>query len=67
MNLVHDHSAGAASVSVQCLACAKMVRLADALIDPDGPAFRAYYHRRCAPEGATIETGCTHDGCSRTH
>jgi hypothetical protein len=44
---VRDMSAGAQAVSVPCLECGRMVRLSAALIDPNGPAFRAYYHEDC--------------------
>ena len=47
MNLIQDKNPGAYAVSVQCLTCGKMLRLADALIDTEGPAFQAYYHRGC--------------------
>jgi hypothetical protein len=48
---VRDTSFGAHAVSVVCLTCGKLVRLCDALIDPNGPAFRAYYHDQpeCRP------------------
>ena len=62
---VHDHSFGAANVNVPCLACGRMARLADALIDPAGPAFRAYYHDDCAPAGQVL--ACRVDGCRRDH
>lgn len=42
MRLVFDHSTGAQAVSVPCYMCGKMHRLADSVIDRDGPAFRAY-------------------------
>lgn len=47
-----DRSPGAFAVSVTCLHCGRMLRLADALIDPTGPAFKAYYHESppCARE-----------------
>lgn len=44
MKLTRDLSAGARAVHVQCLTCYRMVRLSDAILDRDGPAFRAYYH-----------------------
>lgn len=49
--MIRDHSRAAFSVSVQCLTCGAMGLLANMLIDPDGPAFRAYYHDRlsCMP------------------
>lgn len=47
MNIVTDKSPGAYAVMVQCLKCYTMLRLADALIDTDGPAFKAYYHPDC--------------------
>jgi hypothetical protein len=65
MRLVQDHSFGAAAVSVPCLACDKMVRLADSIIDADGPAFQAYYHVACAPKGP-VES-CVLLGCRRDH
>lgn len=64
MRIVYDHSPGAYAVSVPCLACGKMVRLADAAIDAHGPAFRAYYHEpACAPD--SVRHRCTRDGCTR--
>jgi hypothetical protein len=50
VRLTEDKNPGAYAVSVQCLRCGKMLRLADARIDLDGPAFRAYYHEECARE-----------------
>ena len=42
------------NVSVVCLHCGRMVRLCDALVDPTGPAFKAYYHDGpCAVEAFT--------------
>lgn len=73
MDLVYDHSHGAAAVSVPCYVCNKMVRLCDALIDREGPAFRAYYHRGCLPHGLKLPeaTACEKyrgsDGCYREH
>lgn len=49
MNIVRDTSRNAEVVSVPCLVCGRMLRLADAWIDTDGPAFRAYYHAACLP------------------
>ena len=49
MNLIRDTSYGAYAVKVPCLVCGEMLQLADALIDTDGPAFRAYYHEHCVP------------------
>ena len=43
MRLAKDHSAGARAVSVPCIVDGRMVRLADAVSDLDGPAFKAYY------------------------
>jgi hypothetical protein len=49
---VRDRNPGAFAVRVQCLTCGKLVQLSEALIDPDGPAFQAYYHDRpeCRPQ-----------------
>jgi len=49
MNLTQDKSLAAYAVRVPCLACGAMLKLADAFIDKDGPAFRAYYHPECLP------------------
>lgn len=49
MRIVHDKSIGAHNVDVFCLACGKRMRLCDASIDLDGPAFAAYYHAGCVP------------------
>lgn len=65
MRLVVDHSAGAAAVYVQCLACKAMVRLSDAQIDSDGPAFLAYYHRGCVAVLATLAGPCDKWDCAR--
>jgi len=68
MRLIFDHSAGAQAVNVTCLTCNRTVRLADALIDPNGPRFQAYYHRACTPEGSKIDSGtCRRNGCKREH
>lgn len=71
MKLVRDHSAGARGVSVPCLFCGEMLRLADAVIDRDGPAFRAYYHDDCAPVTRSVRivpnADCRRDGCARSH
>jgi hypothetical protein len=64
--LVRDHSDGAYAVSVACLACGDMVRLCDALINPQGPSFRAYYHPRCVP-GVAVSSSCNRLGCARRH
>lgn len=64
--LVHDHSDGAYAVSVPCLTCGRTVRLCDAWIDPNGPAFKAYYHEGCEPNKPKA-TGCERDGCKRDH
>ena len=50
MKLLIDNSRGAFSVSVPCLHCGRMEQLAQTIIDKDGPAFQAYYHRACAEE-----------------
>lgn len=65
MRLVQDHSLGAEAVRVPCIACGHMLRLVDAIIDADGPAFRAYYHVDCAPAG--VVAPCKVDGCRRAH
>ena len=52
MTLVYDHNPGAYAVKVPCLTCGGTVRLADAVIDRDGPAFRAYYCETCKPAGS---------------
>lgn len=53
MNFARDTSRNAEVVSVPCLVCGRMLRLADAWIDTDGPAFRAYYHEACLPKETT--------------
>lgn len=65
MNLTTDHSDGAYAVRVQCFACKAMLLLADAIIDLDGPAFEAYYHRGCIPFGAEFPNSCKRPGCAR--
>jgi hypothetical protein len=71
MRLVYDHSPGARAVSVPCLACGVMVRLSDAIIDLEGPPYRAYYHVQCLPVGAPDRAPCsqqqTPDGCLLEH
>lgn len=47
MKLAKDHSIGAHAVSVPCYKCGSMLRLSDAVMDLDGPAFEAYYHATC--------------------
>lgn len=65
--LVVDHSAGARAVSVSCLKGDGMVKLADAVVDLDGPAFQAYYHAACAPAGdITPNRECELAGCTRS-
>lgn len=54
MNIVFDLNPGAYSVSVQCLECGSMVRLCDSVIDADGPAFAAYYHKDCAKKSLGV-------------
>jgi hypothetical protein len=54
MRLTVDHSAGAHNVQIQCYVCKAMLGLCDALIDLDGPAFEAYYHKACLPPGETL-------------
>lgn len=58
--LIQDRNLGAFAVSVPCHHCGRMIgRLADAIIDTDGPPFKAYYHRSCAENvfgPATVET-----------
>ena len=41
--LVKDTNPGAYAVYVSCAACGHRIKLADALIDRDGPAYQAYY------------------------
>ena len=53
MNLIQDKNPGAYAVNVPCLICCKMLRLADAWIDTEGPAFQAYYHAKCLPNKTT--------------
>ena len=65
MRLLQDHLLGAANVDVPCLVCHGMLRIADAIIDADGPAFLAYYHVACAPAGPV--SPCKIDGCKRLH
>lgn len=67
MRLVTDHSLAAGAVSVQCLACGTTLRLCDALIDREGSAFRAYYHRECLPADAPKPEPCNVNGCRRPH
>lgn len=64
MKLVVDHSLAAGQVRVQCLKCSALVQLAEALIDRDGPAFLAYYHKGCI-EGRHAK--CTIWDCARDH
>lgn len=66
MKLVRDHSAGARAVYVRCLHCGQSVRLADAVVDTEGPAFEAYYHERCLPEGHPVVRQCSTFGCTRS-
>lgn len=54
MNLTVDHSLAAGQVSVPCLECGEMLPLAQAQIDLDGPAFKAYYHVSCLPDDAML-------------
>jgi len=61
IRLVVDHSPGAFAVNVQCYVCGKMEKLADCVIDANGPSFKAYYCPRHVPE-ATVEP-CTRNGC----
>lgn len=65
--LVRDHSLGAYSVHVACLTCGSMLLLADAVIDREGPPFRAYYHDtpECRPAGPV--ENCGRNGCHRGH
>lgn len=53
---VRDTNPGAYAVRVPCLTCGRMLLLADAVIDLDGPAFQAYYHdtAECRPREETI-------------
>lgn len=61
---VRDLSAGARAVSVACLGCGATLRLADALVDTEGPSFMAYYHPACAPRVVVdaLRCGNTRDG-----
>lgn len=45
---IRDHSH--TNVGVYCLACGKHVWLHDAIVDIEGPAFKAYYHQGCVPK-----------------
>ena len=54
MKLVSDRNPGAFAVKVPCIACGKMLLLAEAQIDVDGQAFMAYYHRGCVPIGEVL-------------
>lgn len=63
--LVTDHSLAAAAIRVPCLYCGKMLLLAEAIVDLNGPAFRAYYHSDHAPLGDVAS--CNVDGCKRPH
>ena len=65
MSYVTDHSRAAGNVRVPCLVCGALLPLAEALIDPAGPAFQAYFHPRCAAPGAIQP--CTIYGCARGH
>ena len=58
MRFVQDTSVAAYAVSVQCLKCGRMVRLAAAKADLDGPAFRAYY---CTPTDDSHQRDCVPD------
>lgn len=63
MRLVKDHSVGAHSVEVWCLACHARKPLADMVSDLDGHAFVAYY---CAGQCAPVVSGkCNRDGCTK--
>ena len=61
--LVQDHSDGAYAVSIVCFECGRSLRLADAIIDSEGPAFRAYYCADCVPAGPVNR--CNRPGCTR--
>jgi hypothetical protein len=66
MKLIKDHSDGAYAVSVPCLACGKVLRLAEVLIDIEGPALKAYYHLACLPAGTKMPEGkCNRSWCAR--
>jgi len=55
-------------VRVPCFACGAMLSLVEAQIDVNGPAFKAYYHRGCAPFGAELanhNAECRARGCLR--
>lgn len=54
MNLVRDKSRDNDLIRVLCFRhdCPqpnRLIRLSDAWVDLDGPAFRAYYHAQCVP------------------
>jgi hypothetical protein len=73
MRLTVDHSLAAGEVYVPCLSenCKgphRMLRLAAAQIDIDGPPFAAYYHKECLPAGtapAAHSLECQARGCAR--
>ena len=63
-----DHSRAAYQVRVPCIACDQMHKLADSVIDRDGPAFRAYYCPACQPVGLLgmlPPARCDRPGCAR--
>jgi hypothetical protein len=50
MKIVHGHSHDQGrGISIQCCVCDKTMRLADCLIDLDGPV-GSYYHSACLVE-----------------
>ena len=69
MRLVVDHSLGAGQIRVPCLRedCKgphRTLYLSEALIDMEGPAFGAYYHKECV-DGEHAPCGTAF--CNRDH
>lgn len=56
MTLIRDPSLGAGAVSVACYLCGNTHRLNRMWIDPDGPAFLAYYCEKCVEERESLVT-----------
>jgi hypothetical protein len=44
-----------ANVKFQCLRCGRVGRAVDMMADLDGPAFKAYYCKRCPSQPVTLE------------
>ena len=65
MKLIRDHSPGAYAITVYCIKCQERGKLSEMLVDTEGPAFKAYYHAWCLPEGTDLPTTCNRYGCAR--